>query len=40
MLQQAKRRLAEGGRLFLPTGTLQDENAILDTDRVPRSPVW
>ena len=33
MLQQAKRRLAEGGRLFLPTGTLQDENAILDAAR-------
>ncbi len=33
MLQQARRRLAEGGRLFLPTGTLQDENAILDAAR-------
>jgi methylase of polypeptide subunit release factors len=33
MLQQAKRRLKEGGRLFLPTGTLQDENAILDAAR-------
>lgn len=33
MLQQARRRLREGGRLFLPTGTLQDENAILDAAR-------
>ena len=33
MLQQAKRRLADGGRLFLPTGSLQDENAILDAAR-------
>ncbi len=33
MLQQARKRLAEGGRLFLPTGTLQDENAILDAAR-------
>ncbi len=30
MLQDARRWLTENGRLFLPTGTLQDENAILD----------
>ena len=29
MLQEAKRRLKPMGRLFLPTGTLQDEAAIL-----------
>lgn len=33
MLREAGRRLKEGGRLFLPTGTLQDENAILDVAR-------
>ncbi len=33
MLQEAKRRLAEGGKLFLPTGSLQDEGAILDVAR-------
>jgi methylase of polypeptide subunit release factors len=33
MLEQAKRFLAEGGRLFLPTGSLQDERAILDAAR-------
>ena len=29
MLEAAKRLLAPGGRLFLPTGSLQDENSIL-----------
>jgi len=33
MLREAGRRLKEGGRLLLPTGTLQDENAILDVAR-------
>lgn len=33
MLQDAARRLRPGGRLFLPTGTLQDETAILDAAR-------
>lgn len=33
MLREAGRRLKEGGRLFLPTGTLQDENAILEVAR-------
>jgi release factor glutamine methyltransferase len=33
MLQDAVRRLRPGGRLFLPTGTLQDEAAILDAAR-------
>lgn len=31
MLEQASRRLKSGGRLFLPTGTLQDETSIIDT---------
>jgi len=30
MLQDARSRLTERGRLFLPTGTLQDEASILD----------
>lgn len=30
MLAEAKRLLAAGGRMFLPTGSLQDENSILD----------
>jgi hypothetical protein len=30
MLQDATSRLTERGRLFLPTGTLQDEAKILD----------
>ena len=30
MLAEAKRLLAAGGRMFLPTGSLQDENTILD----------
>lgn len=33
MLRAARERLRAGGRLFLPTGTLQDENAILRTAR-------
>ncbi len=33
MLQGAASRLTKRGRLFLPTGTLQDEAAILDTAR-------
>jgi SAM-dependent methyltransferase len=33
MLEAARERLREGGRLFLPTGSLQDENAILRTAR-------
>ncbi|HSF85520.1 MAG TPA: methyltransferase domain-containing protein [Acidimicrobiia bacterium] len=33
MLHEARRWLSEGGRLFLPTGTLQDENAILEAAR-------
>lgn len=33
MLAEARRWLKEGGRLLLPTGTLQDENAILDAAR-------
>lgn len=31
MLDEARRRLKAGGRLFLPTGTLQDEDSILST---------
>lgn len=31
MLEEAKRRLARGGRLFLPTGSLQDEGSIIET---------
>lgn len=33
MLQAARRRLRPGGRLFLPTGSLQDEAAILGAAR-------
>jgi methylase of polypeptide subunit release factors len=33
MLREAVRRLRPGGRVFLPTGSLQDENAILDAAR-------
>lgn len=33
MLDEAKRFLRKGGRLLLPTGTLQDENSILDRAR-------
>ena len=33
MLQDAVARLKPGGKLFLPTGTLQDEAAILDAAR-------
>ena len=33
MLRAARERLRAGGRLFLPTGTLQDEGAILRTAR-------
>lgn len=30
MIEESKRLLKKGGRLFLPTGSLQDENSILD----------
>ncbi|MGD2061804.1 MAG: 50S ribosomal protein L11 methyltransferase [Acidimicrobiia bacterium] len=30
MIEESKRLLRKGGRLFLPTGSLQDENSILD----------
>jgi methylase of polypeptide subunit release factors len=33
MLEQAKRILAPGGRLYLPTGSLQDERSILERAR-------
>ncbi|MBT8206983.1 MAG: methyltransferase domain-containing protein, partial [Acidimicrobiia bacterium] len=33
MLEAARARLEPDGRLYLPTGTLQDEQAILDTAR-------
>jgi methylase of polypeptide subunit release factors len=33
MLDEAKRILSKGGKLLLPTGTLQDENSILDKAR-------
>ena len=33
MLSEAKRVLAAGGRMFLPTGSLQDESSILDRAR-------
>ena len=33
MLREAKRLLRRGGKLFLPTGSLQDEHSILDTAR-------
>lgn len=31
MLEEARRRLASGGRLLLPTGSLQDETSIIET---------
>lgn len=33
MLEESKRLLRRGGSLFLPTGSLQDENSILDRAR-------
>lgn len=33
MIEESKRLLKKGGRLFLPTGTLQDEESILDRAR-------
>lgn len=33
MLNEARRLLRKGGRVFLPTGSLQDEGSILDTAR-------
>lgn len=33
MLEEARRRLSSGGRLFLPTGSLQDESSIIDAAR-------
>ncbi|MBW2471173.1 MAG: methyltransferase domain-containing protein [Deltaproteobacteria bacterium] len=33
MLNEARRMLRKGGRIFLPTGSLQDEGSILDTAR-------
>ena len=33
MLREAVRRLRPGGRVFLPTGSLQDESAILEAAR-------
>jgi methylase of polypeptide subunit release factors len=33
MLEESKRLLRKGGSLFLPTGSLQDENSILDRAR-------
>ena len=33
MLEAARARLRQGGRLLLPTGSLQDESAILRTAR-------
>jgi methylase of polypeptide subunit release factors len=33
MIDESKRLLKKGGRLFLPTGTLQDEKSILDRAR-------
>lgn len=33
MLAEARRLLASGGKMFLPTGSLQDENSILDRAR-------
>ena len=39
MLDEARRRLKAGGRLFLPTGTLQDEDSILDTAKTLYSKV-
>lgn len=33
MIEESKRLLRQGGRLFLPTGSLQDESSILDKAR-------
>jgi methylase of polypeptide subunit release factors len=33
MIEESKRLIRKGGRLFLPTGTLQDEDSILDRAR-------
>ena len=33
MLEEARRRLTSRGRLFLPTGSLQDETSIIETAR-------
>ena len=33
MLEEARRRLSTGGRLFLPTGSLQDETSIIEVAR-------
>ena len=33
MLTEARRRLAAGGRMFLPTGSIQDEESILEAAR-------
>ena len=33
MIEESKRLLKKGGRLFLPTGSLQDEHSILDRAR-------
>jgi release factor glutamine methyltransferase len=33
MIEESKRLLRKGGRLFLPTGSLQDENSIIDRAR-------
>jgi len=33
MIEESKRLLKKGGSLFLPTGSLQDENSILDRAR-------
>ena len=33
MLEEARRRLSTGGRLFLPTGSLQDESSIIEAAR-------
>jgi methylase of polypeptide subunit release factors len=39
MLREAVRRLRPGGRVFLPTGSLQDETAILEAARTVYSKV-
>jgi hypothetical protein len=33
MIEESKRLLKKGGSLFLPTGSLQDENSILERAR-------
>jgi hypothetical protein len=33
MIEEAKRLLRKGGKLFLPTGSLQDETSIVDKAR-------